>query len=99
MTNPITYTRPYPGGFRNRPDTSTPLNARAAQALDDGIAQLTAAHNALAALVAAGGGGGGGTGGGTVTDDGTTWTATGWTDDGTTWTGATISDDGTTWTA
>lgn len=42
----ITYTRPYSGGWRDSPDTATPITASALDAMDAGIEAATAQANA-----------------------------------------------------
>lgn len=46
----MAYTSPYPGGWKDAPDPSTPINHGALQTIDDGTA---AAHSRLDALVVA----------------------------------------------
>lgn len=51
----ISYSKPYAGGFRNKPDTSTPFTAAVGNNFQDGIAAATTQAN-LALSTALGGG-------------------------------------------
>lgn len=57
----IPFSKPYPGGFRNKPDTTTPFTAAVGNTIQDTLQALVDAVNS---------GAGGGGGGAAVTDNG-----------------------------
>lgn len=50
------FTKPYPEGFKNKPDTRTPITAEVMDAIQNGIADL---DDKVDAMENSGGGGGG----------------------------------------